>query len=301
MKNTLAAIILFAIFALFSTSCETESPNEIITESETIYIPDENFKYTLVHTLALDLNNDGEIQRNEAEIIERLILHFDYEEISGYVDLTGIESFINLKYLKITGERAYKMEGNLNSELISYDFTNLIKLEFLQLNHIGTNYFGSIDLSGLNNLTEADLSHNRPDYFGENIEEPLNFVNVNLDGCTNLTKLSLVNSFLKIDFCDIPALKTLDMSYLEGGEPDPIDFHCLTKLEWLDISENYFESLILKNSSVLKTFKANDIGAAGSSNYPFLKYIYIDDIQEEHDQISTLRDENTVVETNCTF
>ena len=301
MKNTLAAVILFAIFALFSTSCETDSPNEIISEPETLYIPDENFKYTLVHTLALDLNDDGEIQRNEAELIERLILHFDYEEISGYVDLTGIEGFINLKYLKITGESANKMEGNLNSELISYDFTNLIKLEFLQLNNIGTNYFGSIDLSGLNNLTEANLSHNRPDYFGENIEEPLNFVNVNMDGCTNLTNLSLVNSFLKIDFCDIPSLKTLDMSYLEGGEPDPIDLHCLTKLEWLDISENYFESLILKNSSVLATFKANDIGAAGSSNYPFLKYICIDDIQEEHDQISTLRDENTVVVTNCTF
>lgn len=294
--------VLLIIIALFSTSCEPDSADTDISESETLYIPDENFKYALVHIIDIDINDDEEIQRNEAESIESLILHFDYEEISGYVDLTGIENFVNLKNLKITGEPASEMEGNVNSELINYDFTNLKKLEFLQLNHIGTNYFSSIDLSRLNNLTEANLSNNRPDYFGENIEDPINFVKVKMEGCSNLISFSLVNSFLKNNFCDIPSLETLNMSYLEGGEPDTFDFHCLANLEWLDISENYFESLILKNSSVLQTFKANDIGSTGeNSNYPFLKYICIDDVQEEYDQISTLRDENTVVDTDCTF
>lgn len=90
------------------------------------------------------------------------------------------------------------------------------------------------------------------------------------------------------------------MSYLEGGEPETFDFHCLGNLKWLDISENSFDNLNLKNSSVLETFIANDIGSAGEySNYPFLKYICIDDIQEELEQISTLRDEYTVVTTDC--
>lgn len=91
------------------------------------------------------------------------------------------------------------------------------------------------------------------------------------------------------------------MHYLEGGEPDVFDFHCLRKLKWLDISENTIDTLILKNSTVLNTFIARDIGSANDTNYPFLEHICIDDFPEEYEQITSLRDENTKVSTDCTF
>lgn len=91
------------------------------------------------------------------------------------------------------------------------------------------------------------------------------------------------------------------MRYLEGGEPEVFDFHCLTELEWLDISENRIKTLILKNSSVLNMLDVDDIGASNLGNYSYVENICIDDIPEEYEQISTLINEDTVVTINCTF
>lgn len=306
--------ILFIII-LTLNSCEPNSPEveEEIPPMEIIEIPDVNFKYALVNTkcvdtnndnigdIDMDSNNDGEIQINEAKIAEGLILKFNSGEILRYVDLTGIENFSNLKYLEISrGANGYI--ENTKTDQISYDFTSLNKLEFLLINYVPTDYIENINISGLNNLIEADLSQNRPSFFTEDWMNIKNYPKLNMEGCSQLKKFSLINSFFKINFCQVPSLEILNMSYLEGGEPDTFDFHCLSNLKWLDISENYFENLILKNSSVLETFIANDIGSASEyGNYPFLKNICIDDIPEELEQISTLRDENTVVTTDCTF
>ncbi len=71
------------------------------------------------------------------------------------------------------------------------------------------------------------------------------------------------NSFLIIDFCEAPSIKKLNMRYLEGGEPDVFDFHCLEQLEELDISENSVAKLILKNGLFLNKLSAYDIGNSG--------------------------------------
>ncbi len=91
------------------------------------------------------------------------------------------------------------------------------------------------------------------------------------------------------------------MFYLEGGEPEVFDFHCLTNLEWLDIGENRIHSLILKNGSVLTTLRSQDIGSADNGNYPYIEYICLDDDPEELEQIASLIDENTEVVTDCEF
>lgn len=316
MKSNYTLPLILVAIILITISCEPTNPREEkenVPEIEIINIPDVNFKYALVDTRSADVdndnigdidvdsNNDGEISVEEAKVVEHLILQFNSEEILRYVDLTGIEYFTNLKYLEITrGETGYS--ENTNTNPISYDFTNLEKLEFLLMNYVPTDFIEKIDISGLTKLVEVDLSQNRPSFFTEDWLSPNNFTDLNMEGCSNLTNLRIINSFFKIDFCQIPSLEVLDMSYLEGGEPDTFDFHCLGNLKWLDISENYFDNLILKNSSILETFIADDIGSAGEySNYPYLKYICIDDLQEEFEQISTLRDENTIVTTDCTF
>lgn len=311
MKNKIYLVLLFSI-CLF-VSCEPETTDDNPVLEDIIFIPDEIFKNTLVNTntvdtnndgigdIKVDTNNDGEIQRSEAERIGSLILTFDSGSISRYVDLTGIENFVNITKLYVKGPNIYSDEENTNPVLLSYDLTNLKKLEYLKVSNLGSDYFENIDLSGLNNLVEVNLPHNRPTFFRDtDYKIPLNYITVKMEGATNLKKLSFLNSFLKVDFCQVPSLKELDMHYLEGGEPEVFDFHCLTQLEWLDISDNLIERLILKNSSVLQTLIANDIGSASEfTNYPFLKYICIDDIPEEHNQISTLKNENTVVITDC--
>ena len=314
MKIRFLPLLLLLIIS-FATSCEEDDTEVKEPEVEIIEIPDAHFKHALVSTNSIDtngdgegdsdidLNNDGEIQRTEAELIEGLILRFDYGEILRYVDLSGIENFVNLKYLSITGTGGFFAEEHPATELLTYDFTALKKLEFLELNNVATNYFEALDLSGLENLTEVRLINNRPNEYAEDFRIPVNFMDVHLQGINKLTALNIHNSFLKIDLCQVSSLEILDMSYLEGGEPEVFDFHCLTNLKWLDISDNHIKSLILKNSSVLNTFAARDIGYGedGFANYPYLEYICIDDIPEEYEQIATLRDESTVVTTDCAF
>lgn len=326
-----AQVFLFSIsILLVLISCEPENPDEQPeipenpenipeeTPEDIIEIPDEYFKTLLISTNSIDtngdeqgdsdidLNNDGEIQVSEAQNIEGLILPIDYSEINRVVDFTGINNFENLKKLNISRLDYINIEPNTDSIKISYDFSGLIKLEKLQINGVNASYVEDINLSGLNKLKIANLDGIKPTFFEGDYDIPFNFTKMNFDGCLALEDLSLTNSWLIIDYCEIPNLKKLNLFYLEGGEPDTFDLHCLTKLEWLDISENYFEGLILKNNSVLTYFRADDIGSAyygtnNWTNYPFLKYVCIDDIQEEIDQVSTLIDENTVVTTECEF
>lgn len=304
-------------------SCEPENPSTIpenpesnpeVTPEDIIEIPDEYFKNLLINTNSIDtdaneegdsdidLNNDGEIQVSEAEKISGLIVSINYSEIRRVVDFSGTNNFKNLKVLKITGI-GDRLEPNFDSIQISYDFSGLRQLEKIQISGVNASYIDNINLSGLGNLKMANLDGNKPSYFEGDYNIPFNFIKMKMEDCTALENLSLTNSWLTINYCDTPAIKTLNLFYLEGGEPDMLDLHCLTNLEWLDISENSIDSLVLKNNSVLTYLRADDIGSAYEfgNNYPFLDYLCIDDFQEEVDQVSTLVNENTIVTTDCEF
>ena len=320
MKNSTRLLPLLLIPFLLFQSC-TKNENEDFqvydlkgqnSKGNEIYIPDGNFLNTLLNTNCVDANGDGEgdfnadsnndgiLQKNELNSIENLILKFNYGSPIKYVDLTGIENFGNVKSLKISGTIDYiQVDNVLNSENLSYDFTSLRKLEYLKISYLGTEYFDNINVSGLNKLTEIDLSQNRPmDYYTERNK----FLNINMEGCSNLKSLNITNSFINIDFCQIPSLEKLNMFYLEGGEPDVFDFHCLVNLKWLDISENRINKLILKNSSVLETLICQDIGSEDEYiNYPFPNYLCIDDLQLEWEQVATMIGPDNIVTTDCTF
>lgn len=318
MKRTLLWLLLLC-FIVFSTSCEPEGagekdPDPPVAE-DIIDIPDEHFKNVLVNTNSIDttgdhtgdsdidLNNDGKIQRSEAVLIEGLIMNFNYFEIGRLVDFTGMENFVNLQHLKITGHGDFLAKEFEVTELMSYDFTGLVNLEYLEFNNLITNLGNNLDLSGLTKLAEVKLINDRPYYdviTEDNFHLRVNFMDLNLEGVSSLISLDLTNSFFNFDLCQVPSLKRLNMYYLEGGEPEVFDFHCLTELEWLNISENRIKSLIHKNSSILNTLLVRDIGYYGI-NYPFVEYICIDDFPEEHEQIATLLDEHTVVVTDCNF
>ena len=306
-------LLFRAIFSIiFLISCEpspSEEPEEILE------IQDPNFKNALLNTNAIDtnndgvgdrnidLNNDGLIQLDEVETVESLILGFHYGIIINSVDIREIEHFSNLKYLELTTGTNEGFVENPDNSKITYDFTALSSLETLIINHLSSNLYASINVSYLKNLTKLDLTHNNPGYdiAPEDWEYPTHFTQISMQGCDKLEELILENSFLIIDFCEAPSIKKLNMRYLEGGEPEVFDFHCLEQLEELDISENLIHTLILKNGSVLNTFWANYIGNADLANYPFIKEVCIDDIPEELEQISEIINEETVVTTDCTF
>ncbi|RKS42261.1 hypothetical protein BC962_3308 [Gillisia mitskevichiae] len=316
--------LLFLLLVFLS--CDSDNPvnppdtpdsnpdgNPVVTTEDIIEIPDEYFKNALINTNIIDtdndeqgdsdidLNNDGEIQVSEAEKISGLIFSINYAEVRRVIDFTGANSFKNLKVLKISGT-SDRLEPNFDSIQISYDFSGLKQLEKLQISGVDASYIDNINISGLSKLKIANLDGNKPRYFDGDYNIPFNFIIMNMNDCTALEDLSLTNSWLTINYCDTPAIKTLNLFYLEGGEPDMLDLHCLTNLEWLDISENSLDSLVLKNNSVLTYLRADDIGSAyENNNYPFLDYLCIDDFQQEVDQVSTLVNENTIVTTNCEF
>lgn len=238
-------------------------------------------------------------KKKEANSVEHLILEFDYGVPAKFVDLKGIENFSNIKSLQISGRGgSLYYDEALNEEDLNYDFTGLRKLEYLKIIYLATEYFNEINLSGLNKLVEVDLSQNRPmDFYSERNQ----FITVNFDGCSNLTNLNIVNSFLNIDFCQTPSLEILNMMYLEGGEPEVFDFHCLSNLKWLNISENMINTLILKNSSLLETFIYDEPYGNLEWMYPSPQIICIDNITEELEQVTPLVGENTIVTTDCSF
>jgi hypothetical protein len=315
MKNAFKALP-YLLLAFIIQSCNNEK-DEIFesynlkgnSQGSEILFTDEKFKDVLINTNCVDTNgdgigdrnadenNDGEIQKKEANSIEALVLKFQYEIPIRFTSLQGIENFGNLKTLIMHGPGGYFFEEEiLNNENLKIDLTSLRKLETLQINGIPTDYYEDLNLSGLNKLNKIDLSLNRPmNYEGDFSRHVMN---VNLDGCSSLKEMNITNSFLIIDYCQVPSLERLNMEYLEGGEPDVFDFHCLSKLKWLNIAENMVDTLILKNSSVLDSFVYNTgYGDGWFYNPPNL--ICIDDIQEEYEQILPLVGENTVVTTNC--
>lgn len=172
-KKTLPIVLLIILFFVFSCEKDDAGGNEELPkeEDEIIFIPDEIFKDALVNSnsvdtnndeegdVDVDINNDGEIQRSEAEAITNLILHFNYQSLSRYVDLTGIENFTELILLSVTGEGMYAEEGNTNQVQLNYDFTKLEKLKFLRFNNLGSDYIETINLSGLTNLFEITGRH----------------------------------------------------------------------------------------------------------------------------------------------
>ncbi|MDX1760617.1 MAG: hypothetical protein R3218_00520 [Christiangramia sp.] len=314
MKNSVKLVFVFLVLIIQSCSIDEVENHEVLDlkgnlKGSEILIPDENFRNTLITINCVDtnddgipdtnvdLNNDGKIQKNEANSVEKLILEFDYGVPAKFVDLKGIENFVNIKSLNISGRGgSLYYDEALNDEDLTYDFTALRKLEYLKIMYLATEYFDQINLSGLTRLVEVDLSQNRPmDYYSERNK----FITVNLDGCLNLKNLNIVNSFLRIDFCQITSLEKLNMMYLEGGEPEVFDFQCLSNLKWLNISENMIDTLILKNSSLLETFIYDDPYGDLGWMYPFPKIICIDDIPEELEQINPLVGENTIVTTDC--
>ncbi|OWP86272.1 hypothetical protein BWK60_09720, partial [Flavobacterium covae] len=173
------------------------------------------------------------------------------------------------------------------------DFTENQNIEEISIKSCICDEFDLINLAGLKKLVKLNLIGIRQ----SNYPFTSHRVNVVLEGSVNLVDLNIHNSFVTINYCEIPNLKYLDSSYLEGGEPEIFDFSCLTKLETLNISENLIKILVLKNGSLLKSLSMD------LRWYDFPKYICTDEnlleIQQVVNQLGN--GYTTVINEYCSF
>jgi len=130
-----------------------------------VNIPDANFKNALLnHFPVIDTNNDGEIQVSEA-IAYTGTLNVESQNIA---DMTGIEAFVNITFLRCN-----------NNQITQLDISNNTNLNTLYAN---VNQLTSFDASNNLNLTNLNLSNN--------LLTQLNIANGNN---SNLTTLNINN------------------------------------------------------------------------------------------------------------
>lgn len=227
----------------------------IIFESNAILqnvtIPDTNFKTRLIE-LGVDTNNDGEISFAEAEAVGSALNVSD----AGIADLTGIEAFINVKFLNVNENLLMVLDvSNLsylislkcrqnylqnilldtvnktlrtinldNNQLISISFKDFIKLDEI---HFKNNQLQSVELihcgkSAIENL-KVDFSEN-------NIE------NIVISDCGDFNYLYLDHS--DIESVSLERIRRIEQLHLENNSLMQLDLSSILEIDTLNISDN---------------------------------------------------------------
>ncbi len=178
------------------------------TQAQIVNIPDPGFKsalllaspgYFIAYNLAgdkvtIDINNNGEIEYSEAQLIYRLDVHGSFQ--INISNLTGIEAFINLIELECW-----------NNQITNLDVTQNINLTKLVCR---VNSMTNLNVQGLTNLQILECNSNQL----SSLDVTQN-VNLNILKCDNniLTALDVTqNSNLNTLICAYNQLTTLDIT-----------------------------------------------------------------------------------------
>ncbi len=232
-----------------------------IAKAQIVNIPDTNFKNALLSAditnevaysngiaVKIDTNNDGEIQEIEAQAIDSLDVGADIFFLSFEIaDLTGIESFVNLKFLNCSA-----------NQLTSLDVSSLTLLEKLLA---AQPQLVSINVAGLTALTDLDLMNSE-------------ISNIDLTGLTNLVNLDLLgNNLTTIDLSGLVNLKRLTLGF---NQLSSINLTNATSLEELRVDNNNLTALNLSSNNNLKSLDCgqNAIPSIDFSNLTNLEYLY---------------------------
>lgn len=226
--------------------------------SQTINIPDANFKARLLtsgntafdtagtnYSNKADINNDGEIQLSEAALVTGLDLR-NYQSPNKITSLEGIQYFTNLKNLKCSGNEISTLNLSMLSSLTGINCSN--------------NQITDLNVSGLSQLKELSCSAN-------------NLSTLNTSGLTSLETLFCHgNSLNSINFANTPALRNLNIS---ENSFTILNITALPNLEVLACSNNEISQLTMSNPSSLREIVAagnslNAINLGGLNNLTYL-------------------------------
>ncbi|MDI1316941.1 T9SS type A sorting domain-containing protein [Flavobacterium sp.] len=288
-----------------------------IANAQIVTIPDSNFKASLLSAnastvqiaknfsdqwIAIDANNDGEIQVSEAQAVKLLaVSHF------AITDITGLSSFSNLQTLSLSNCGITSLDLNAMTSLRSLSCFNMVLMSSLSINNLTNltelNCIGSFNLTSLNvssltsltkltciygglstlningltNLTELKCSGNQltnlngiPTSIAKlNCSENL-LTNLNLTGLTSLSELDCSRNQL-INLDGLPNLTILNCSYNNLTSMNVVG---LTNLNTLLCSGNNYTSFTLNGLSNLVTLDCNgnnDLTTVSLTNLPLLE------------------------------
>ncbi len=221
--NTMKKIVLLLLFTG-------------MVNAQIVTIPDVNFKQKLLTIQSVDTNgdgsvdadadanDDGEIQQSEADAVTELFL-----ANSDIVDLTGIQSFINLEILDCSF-----------NHLSSIDVSGLANLEDLTTHN-------NVELVSLNTSNCVNLLSILLD---DNFNLPTNLQTMNVSNCPSLTVLYINES--QINNLDISGcLGLTDLTIREGGLSN-LNASGLSNLETLECSGNNLSSIDVTGCTSIK-------------------------------------------------
>jgi hypothetical protein len=185
------------------------------------------------NNLKIDVNDDHEIQVNEALNVHQLSIN-NSKGTFGVItsDVSGIEFFTNLTKLEL-----------LSCYLSTLDVTSLKKLVELNCSY---NFLTDLKIVGLSNLKKLNCQQIRVGY-------------LNLTGLTSLEYLDGYNSWLTaLDLSQCPNLVTLNLMLL--NDLKELSINGLQKLESIYITSSQMTTLSVINLPSLKKLhcSAND-------------------------------------------
>ncbi len=232
------------------------------SNAQTINFPDYHFSNKLQENVTLDLNNDGQIQVNEAQLATSLDLNN-----AGIIDLTGIEYFTNLESLSCT-----------YNALTTLNLSALTNLRYLSC---GSNQLTSLDLSMLTNLTVVTTEYNplaSMNISGLNLTKlwcyNTNLIQVDVSGMTNLTELkcfdmaqvtsinaSGANNLTTLNINIVPNLNSLNLSGTSISELNLLEFNQVNNLQTLNLSNCTYLTVLRVNSTALNNLNITSCAA----------------------------------------
>lgn len=223
MKKICLLLLLFTIMSCEKS--EDDAPEDNIPEENEkfVNIPDLKFKNYFLRSTQYDINGDGEISYSEAEKITFIDILVNVNVEEGIVNLTGLESFINLTSFKMSHTDVTFIDFSKNQKL-NYIYVVDNKIEEIKITtlpelkefHAQGNSLKNLDLTGCEKLERIDVARN-------------NLISLNVKGLTELEILKFNNNEITdIDLstnskiyqisCYNNNLSTLNVSNMTGLE-----------------------------------------------------------------------------------
>lgn len=229
-KTYIAYVLILCVFTVLSVKAQTET-----------LIPDPNFEQQLIN----QGHDSGPI---DGKVLTANIDTLTFLSISGggVSDLTGIEDFISLTFLNVSG-----------TNVTSLDVTSLTNLTRLQAD---LNDLTSLNVTGLSQLDYLSCFSN-------------NLTTVDLTGLTSLATLYIYfNPLISLDLS--PATELIELRASDTGLSS-LDLSANTKLEKIESSNNNLTIIDFTNNPLMKSMfiRANQlsdiVGLSGLTNLDF--------------------------------
>lgn len=233
--------------------------------AQIVNIPDANFKAALLSTnddsgiraknmsgtrIIINANGDNEIQQSEADAVHYLEIY-----IFGIWDITGVNSFTNLKTLEI--------RGGSNMALVDIQGLQFLN-KFILWDSSGLN--GMVNLQNLPALSEIDYNSN-------------SFDALTISNAPLLKKITVV-ACGQIDSFVTSTLPGLEELYFESASLASADFSKFPNLKKIDFSSGAFNAMNLTGLNLLVEFNCIDcyLESLTIPDLPVLKKIVLEQV-----------------------